>query len=147
MTRRPLFTDPTARTATTNALTFSPQAQTSIETLITLVATLDLSEAEVRRRTGKSRRGLLAEYRKQMANARHTASTVLAEIAELADGLPPDLKAAVREAERDMLSPCEQCGRPAVPPPGRTGGQPQRFCSNACRQKAHRRRTRDQITD
>ncbi|KOV32371.1 hypothetical protein ADK60_14050 [Streptomyces sp. XY431] len=144
MTRRPAAGDPTARAATTNALTLSPRARESVGILIEMVATLDLSDAEVRRWTGKTRSALYTEYRRKVSFNHHTdvSVRVLEEIQDLADGLPPELKAAVHAVEQSMLRPCERCGELRVPPPSRAGGQPRRFCSNACRQAAHRQRTR-----
>ncbi|MGY0466949.1 hypothetical protein ACW14Y_42820 (plasmid) [Kitasatospora sp. cg17-2] len=142
MTPRPVPNDPTGRTATTNALTLSPGAQESVGIIIEMVATLDLSEAEVRRWTGKTRNALYAEYRRRISAHHHLTSTVQEEIQDLADGLPPELKEAVRAVEGSMLRPCEQCGALKIPPPTRAGGQPRRYCSNACRQAAHRRRAR-----
>ncbi|KOV24659.1 hypothetical protein ADK60_23530, partial [Streptomyces sp. XY431] len=147
VTRRHIPEAPPAPTATTNALKLSDQAENTLAVLVEGLALLGLSEAEVRRQFGRSRRELLREYRQTVAGARHPASTVLAELNDLADGLPPDMVTALRAIEQSMLSTCEQCQRAAVPPQRKAGGRPQRYCSNACRQKAYRQRARDRPTD
>ncbi|MFF4385125.1 hypothetical protein [Kitasatospora sp. NPDC001547] len=141
MTRRSVPSDPTARTATTNALTFSPEASDRIDALILLVATMDLSEAEVRRQTGVTRTALLGQWN---GHSRYALDQQWSwgEIRDLADGLPPNLKAAVRAVEMRLFHPCEQCQEPTVPLQSRRGGRPQRFCSRACKQKAYRHRSR-----
>ncbi|MEU6236677.1 hypothetical protein [Kitasatospora sp. NPDC047058] len=146
MTRRRTPNDPTARSATTNALELSDMAAETATVMIEMIGTVMMSNPEVLKYTGKSRQELYQEFRKRMARARHPQGwNVSAELRDLADGLPPEMKAAVRALEQSLLRPCEQCQQP-VPPPSRSGGRPRRFCSNACRQKAHRQRTRDQPT-
>ncbi|MFJ6381140.1 hypothetical protein ACIQI7_14225 [Kitasatospora sp. NPDC092039] len=130
--------------ATTNAPRFNPAALTRIEALILLVATLDVSEAEARRQTGRTRAAPHAWFR--VSDVYGSRQPLRQELIDLAEGLPPDLKAAVRDREKKLYRICEQCEEPKVPPPGRPGRRPQRFCSNACRQKTHRRRTRDTTT-
>ncbi|MFJ4671597.1 hypothetical protein [Kitasatospora purpeofusca] len=147
MTRRHIPEDPTARTATTNALGLSDRAEELLTAMVGALSILDLSEAEVRRQFGMSRRELLREYSKQVVWVRHPVSTVPRELNDLADGLPPDLVTALRAIEQRMFSACEQCQRAAVPPQRKAGGRPQRYCSNACRQQAYRQRARDRLAD
>ncbi|MFE7528015.1 hypothetical protein ACFU7Y_20195 [Kitasatospora sp. NPDC057542] len=138
MTRRSVPSDPTGRKATTNALTISPSARAHLEMILLLLATGDLSEAEVLRQTGMSPIDL--DRRRDLYFADILREGY--ELEGLADGLPPEVKAAVREYEERLFAYCRQCVGKNIPPPTRRGGRPQRYCSNACRQKAYRERNR-----
>ncbi|MFE4972707.1 hypothetical protein ACFRAR_11370 [Kitasatospora sp. NPDC056651] len=144
MTRRQVPADPTARAATTSTLRFSGRAQKNIDTLILLMATLDLSEAEVRRQTGESRSHLLWRWKFQRTRGFGIDATqarrALDELRELADGLPAETKADITAVERGMLRACEWCEQLKIPPATRHGGWPQKFCSPACQQKNCRKR-------
>ncbi|MEE1821620.1 hypothetical protein PUR61_05330 [Streptomyces sp. BE20] len=147
MTRRRTPGDPTARTATTNALELSDTTVLTATVMVELVATVEMSDLQVHRWAGMSRRELYEEYTRRTSEARRPSSAVSSELHALVDGLPPEIKAAVRATDRSMLRPCEQCEQSVVPPPTRAGGRPQRFCSNACRQKAYRQRSRGRSAD
>ncbi|WP_344638654.1 hypothetical protein [Kitasatospora cystarginea] len=54
----------------------------------------------------------------------------------------PHVRDLVAQIEREVLTACEHCERPAIPPPTTRGGRPRRYCSNACRQAAYRARKR-----
>nr|BFD96391.1 hypothetical protein KitaXyl93_77510 [Kitasatospora sp. Xyl93] len=138
MTRRSVPRDPTGRKATTNALTISPIARAHLEMLLLLLVNRDLSGAEVRKQTGVTP----IELDRQRDSYSADTLREVYELEGLTDGLPPEVKAVVREYEERPLGYCWQCVRKTIPPPTWRGGRPQRYCSNACRQKAYRERTR-----
>ncbi len=136
--------------ATTNVFAISPALQESIEPVLLAIAVVGYSDNAIKQVAGMSRDQLLrmlTRHLRRVVQARVQDELFLTweDIEDLADGLPPDLRARLREIERSLLKPCEKCGRIAIEPMSTKGGSPQRFCSNACRQAEYRARRKAKV--
>ncbi|MET8221219.1 sigma factor-like helix-turn-helix DNA-binding protein [Streptomyces hirsutus] len=90
-------------------------------------------------------RGFLWLYRLSTA----AQGEVLRSDARQGELIDEDLRILIRKWRLDEFAPvCAQCGRRCKPVVvklltlGNKGGRPRKYCSNACKQKVHRRRHR-----
>lgn len=143
MKRQRIFRDPTAARADVSPISDVLDTLDEAEaTLCLLVVVLDQPLSRVTRLLQMSEKEAEAKLARVTSRLRHPSRSQKMND-ELSDGPIPvsaELRSWAREISAALFHQCAQCEGPFVPSNSPRGGRPRRFCSDACRQAAYRKR-------
>lgn len=146
MTRRRDFRDPTADRADISGVSALMDTLSDVEAeVLFYIQVAGLSVPEVARRERLSEVEVFEHHSWALSRVRHPSRWGPMRDENLTDAsVSSELRGWLRQVFEEASTSCSRCQRAIYPEQllRRSGGRPRRYCSNACKQAAYRKRRR-----